>query len=274
MKIVAYDDFRAGVLVGEGVADVTSLLPDAPPGWEPWRMCHLIEHWDDLRPRAQELAEKGPTVPLADVRLLPPVPKPAKIVAAPINYMAHGLEMSTASTVDNLGVFLKAPSAIIGPGGTIRLPYTDRRVDHEAELAMVVGRTAKDVSAADALDYVLGYLCLLDITVRGSEERVMRKSFDTFAPIGPAVVTTDEVGEPDNLSIRLWVNDELRQDGNTKDLIYDCRRLVEFASSVMTLYPGDILSTGTPEGVGPIHPGDRVTIDIERVGRMSVGVTG
>jgi 2-keto-4-pentenoate hydratase/2-oxohepta-3-ene-1,7-dioic acid hydratase in catechol pathway len=215
-----------------------------------------------------------PKVAVNGARLDPPLPLPGKIVAAPINYLDHKQEMDVKGTVAQLGVFLKANSSVIGPGGIIEIPYNDRRIDQEGELALVIGKTARKVSAANALDYVFGYTCLLDITVRGQEDRSTRKSFDTFTPIGPGITTKDEVGDPRKLDLKCWVNEELRQEANTRDLIYGVPKLLEYTSSVMTLYPGDIVTTGTPAGVGPIMDGDRVIVEIEHVGRLEVSVSG
>jgi 2-keto-4-pentenoate hydratase/2-oxohepta-3-ene-1,7-dioic acid hydratase in catechol pathway len=197
---------------------------------------------------------------------------PSKVIAAPVNYKLHMQEMGVSDPIDQFGVFLKAPSSIIGPGETIRLPYLDRRTDYEAEVGFVVGKTAKDVKAADALPYIFGYTCVMDITVRGKEDRSTRKSFDTFTPVGPVLVTADEIPDPQNIEFKLWLNGALKQHANTSDMFWGMAKLVEYASSVMTLYPGDLVSTGTPQGVGPIKPGDEVTIEVERIGRMSVTV--
>lgn len=201
-----------------------------------------------------------------------PLPPPSKVIGAPANYLDHVDEMPDSQTVVDWGLFLKAPSSIIGNGGTVRLPYTDKRTDQEGELGVVIGRTARNVSAQDALDYVFGYTCLLDITVRSTEDRSLRKSFDTFTPIGPHVVTADEV-DPSDLELRCWVNDELRQHTSTSKLIYDVPRLIAYASAAMTLHPGDVLATGTPAGVGPLADGDKVVVDISGVGRLEVGVS-
>ncbi|MBX6396385.1 MAG: fumarylacetoacetate hydrolase family protein, partial [Alicyclobacillaceae bacterium] len=245
-------------------------------GWDPGRvqesLARVMEHFAELRPAIEGRLGTGESLALSEVRLRAPVPRPSKIVAAPVNYVLHQQEMKLESTVEGLGFFLKAPSSIIGPGETVLLPYRDRRTDHEAELAFVVGKTAKDVPASKAAEYIFGYFALMDITVRGKEDRPMRKSFDTFTPIGPWIVTADEVGDPHQLEIELWVNEERRQHANTRDLIYDCYRFFEVVSHVMTLYPGDIVTTGTPEGVGPIAKGDVVRIRIERIGEFSVHV--
>ena len=197
---------------------------------------------------------------------------PTKVLAAPVNYKKHQAEMSAANTIHELGFFLKAPSSIIGPGDTIRLPFPDRRTDHEVELAVVIGREATRVRAADALDFVFAYTILVDVTVRGGEDRSTRKSFDTFTPMGPALVTAEEVPDPQDLGMRLWLNGELKQDASTRDMIEGVAGLIQHASSIMTLLPGDVLSTGTPEGVSPLKPGDVVDVEIERVGRMRLHV--
>jgi 2-keto-4-pentenoate hydratase/2-oxohepta-3-ene-1,7-dioic acid hydratase in catechol pathway len=223
-----------------------------------------------------------PGTPLERVRLAAPVPYPGKVIAAPANYRLHVEEMARPEmrdvvkqevhAIDQYGVFLKAPSSVVGPGATVELPFADRRTDHEVELGVVIGTRARDVPRAEAMAHVFGYTGVIDITVRGGEDRSTRKSFDTFTPLGPALVTADEVPDPGHLGLALWVNGVARQNGNTQDMIWDIPKLIEYASHVMTLHPGDVLSTGTPDGVGPLAPGDEVTIEIERIGRMSVTV--
>ncbi|WP_019634102.1 fumarylacetoacetate hydrolase family protein [Actinomadura atramentaria] len=255
MKLVAYDDGRAGELRGDRVYDlggrtipelIADGLPTAPPG--------------------------GPGVPLDRVRLRVPVPNPSKIVAAPVNYRDHQAEMSVDSQVGGLGFFLKAPSSLLDPGGTIQLPYHDRRFDQEGELALVIGRTARRVSEADALGHVFGYTGLLDITMRGGEDRSTRKSFETFTPMGPVLVTADEFGDPADVDLRCWVNGDLRQHANTRDLIWSAARLVSYASWVTTLNPGDVVTTGTPAGVGPLAAGDAVRLRLSGIG-LDLAVT-
>ncbi|MFE9647663.1 fumarylacetoacetate hydrolase family protein [Streptomyces sp. NPDC006365] len=210
---------------------------------------------------------------LEEVTLQPVVPEPSKIIAAPVNYRDHQAEMNEAYHIDALGIFLKAPSSVLAHQGTIRLPYTDRRFDQEGELALVIGRPGRDITVADALKHVAGYTCLLDITMRGGEDRSTRKSFDTFTPVGPYLVTPDEVGPLESLTLRTWVGDELRQDADIKDLIWSVPRLIAYASSVMTLRTGDIITTGTPAGVGTITEVDRITVDIGHVGRLEATVS-
>jgi 2-keto-4-pentenoate hydratase/2-oxohepta-3-ene-1,7-dioic acid hydratase in catechol pathway len=252
MRLVSYDDGRVGCLAGDQVLPLpVRTMRDAIAAWD-----------------AGDLAVPGPGEgrPLRDVRLRVPVADPSKIIAAPVNYRDHQAEMSVDSQVGALGFFLKAPSSLLDPGGTIQLPYHDRRFDQEGELALVIGRTARRVSEQDALSYVFGYTGLLDITMRGGEDRSTRKSFDTFTPMGPVLVTADEFGDPGDVRLRCWVGGELRQKATTKDLIWDVARLVSYASSVATLYPGDVISTGTPAGVGPITAGDTVRLELSGLG--------
>lgn len=267
----AHGATRAGVLLtgeAEKVHDVTDLLP-AGPGSPMRRLIAAVSYGLD----AVELAAQAPVVALTDVRLLAPVPDPSKVVAAPVNYRNHQSEMNEKSNVASLGVFLKAPSSVIGDGDVVRLPYTDRRFDQEGELAAVIGRTARHVSEADALSHVFGYTCLLDMTMRGGEDRSVRKSFDTFTPTGPTIVPIAEVPPIEELELRLWVNGALRQSADVRDLIWGLPKLLAYASSVMTLQPGDILTTGTPEGVGVVHDGDLIELQITGLDRLSVHVS-
>lgn len=271
MKIAVFNENSVGVVNGDKLVDITELT-----NWDKENpqqsLVNLMKEFNELKPKIEENLALSPSYSIIEVALRAPVQNPSKIVAAPINYILHKQEMNTALTVDGLGFFLKSPSSIIGPNDTILLPFKDRRVDHEAEIAFVIGKEAKDVKAEDAADYIFGYLALMDITVRGKEDRPWRKSFDTFTPIGPWIVTSDEVEDPNQLKIDLWVNDEIRQSANTSDLIYDCYKFLEAASAVVTLLPGDIVTTGTPEGVAPITKDDTVRINIERIGEFSVHV--
>ncbi|GMA62751.1 fumarylacetoacetate hydrolase family protein [Alicyclobacillus fastidiosus] len=276
MKIALFDDNRLGIVKGDGIVDVSELVqwnPKTPQA----SLVSFMSQYEKWRPAIERALSSAPPTPLQQVTLRPPVPNPSKIVAAPVNYYLHQDEMNAQFqnaefTVEKLGFFLKASSSIIGPNDTVLLPYRDRRFDHEAELAFVVGKQAKDVRYAEAADYIFGYFALMDMTMRGKEDRPMRKSFDTFTPVGPWIVTKDEIEDPNQLSFTLWVNQEVRQQANTRDLIYDCYKFFEVASHVMTLEPGDIVTTGTPEGVGPVQPGDTVRIQIERIGEFSVSV--
>lgn len=271
MRLVFHDQ-RPGIIDGDRVIDLTPLIehPPAAAGDAPRA---VIEQWAAIRARlAAGAAGDLPSQPFDPSLLGPPIPKPGKIVAAPVNYRDHREEMSAKHTVAELGVFLKAPSSVIGPGDTILLPLAERRIDQEAELAVVIGVTARDVSVDRAFEHVAGYTCLIDVTLRGIEERSMRKSFDTFTPIGPWLTTVDEIRDPDDLLLRCWVNGTLRQEASTSALIYGVSQLIAYASSVMTLEPGDIVTTGTPAGVGPLADGDSICVEIEGLGRLDVGV--
>ncbi len=215
---------------------------------------------------------RGPGQAFDPSSLGPPVPKPGKILGAPVNYLDHKKEMNVEHTISGLGFFLKSPSSVIGPGETVVLPFPDRRTDQEAELGVVIGSKAEHVTIDDALNHVFGYTCLVDVTVRGAEERSTRKSFPGFTPIGPWVTTTEEIPDPTDLRIQGWVNEELRQDESTSQMVYGVAQLIEFMSSVVALEPGDIIATGTPAGVGPVNNGDRITVEIGHVGRLEVGV--
>lgn len=277
MKIAVYDDSRVGLVRDGTLIDVTDLVGGGAGEWPPVSILRAIAGFDRLRPKLDQAFLTRHGVPLDRARLRAPIVFPTKVVAAPANYRLHIEEMRSVVTgeihaIEKYGVFLKAPSSIIGPGDTVELPFPNRRTDHEVELGAVIGKTARNVRAADAMPYVFGYTGVMDITVRGDEDRSTRKSFDTFTPVGPLLVTADEVPDPHDLALQLWVNGVRRQNGNTNDMIWNIPKLIEYASHVMTLYPGDLISTGTPDGVGPLTAGDEVAIEVERIGRMSVHV--
>jgi len=205
--------------------------------------------------------------------ILPPV-TPSKIVAIGLNYKDHAAEMNKPLPVEPL-MFLKPSTAVIGPGGAIRLPPNAGRIDHEAELGVVIGRRASRVPAAQALDYVLGLTCVNDVTARELQRKDVQytrgKGFDTFAPIGPCIA----IGlDPAALDIEGSVNGETRQASNTRQLIFSVPDIIAFVSNVMTLLPGDVIATGTPSGVGPLVHGDRVKVKIEGIGELSNTVDG
>jgi len=272
MRFVRYNGGKIGILRDDLVHDVTLATGSDAAAWPPVSMVQLIRNFDALRPKIEAaLADTG--VPIAEVRLEAPILWPNKVLAYPVNYAAHGEERNVTLRADTNGFFLKASSSLSGPFDPIILPdLPGREVHHECELAIIIGKSGRQIDTSQALKYVFGYACLIDVTLRGKEDRVMRKSYDTFTPIGPAIVTSDEVGDPSALDLKLWVNSELRQHANTRDLILNVPGMISMASSVATLYPGDVIASGTPAGVGPIKSGDRITIEIERVGRMSVAV--
>jgi 2-keto-4-pentenoate hydratase/2-oxohepta-3-ene-1,7-dioic acid hydratase in catechol pathway len=272
MRFVVYDNNRLGIIDAGVVTDVTDIVGASGQG-PGGPLANLLEQGYNAALFAREKIAGQPRKALEQVLLMVPLPRSGKIIGAPVNYLDHKAEMAVTQTIAELGIFLKATSSVVGPGGTVRLPYQDKRTDQEAELAVVIGRTARNISADEALDYVFGYTCALDMTVRSTEDRSTRKSFDTFTPLGPWVVTADEIGDPHNLELRCWVNGELRQQGNTRDLIFNVANLIAYTSSVMTLWPGDVFLTGTPAGVGPVADGDQVVVEIENIGKLTVAVT-
>jgi 2-keto-4-pentenoate hydratase/2-oxohepta-3-ene-1,7-dioic acid hydratase in catechol pathway len=284
MRLCRFNDDRIGVVRDGKVHDVTVVLDDLPPLRYP--VPHgdpLIARLDGLRDRMERLADEAVPLPIADIKFLSPVANPSKIIGTPSNYLAHreeaqrDKEISVYSggkrrTVEEQGLFLKANSALVGPSEGVKIRMTDRRTDHEGELGVVIGRRASNVSREDALSYVAGYAIALDMVVRGPEDRSFRKSLDSYAVLGPWLVTADEFGDPSDVAFSLHVNDELRQAASTAEMIMDIPRQIAWASSFYTLYPGDIIMTGTCQGVGPVRPGDRMTLAFERIGTMEVPV--
>jgi 2,4-didehydro-3-deoxy-L-rhamnonate hydrolase len=287
MKLCRYDDDRLGVVRGDLVHDVTlaqtEIRNSLPYAMKGDAVVAALPQW---RERIERMADKAPRKPIGEVTLLAPVARPSKLSCAPTNYQAHIAEMKAAAAqpgsqvvtvqsakIGEAGMFLKANSSLVGPSEGIAVRFPDRRSDHEVELVMVIGKAGSDIPQSRALDHVACYCLGLDITVRGREDRSFRKSVDGYAVAGPWMVTADEIANPDALPLTLEVNGEIRQDSNTNMLIYDCRRLIEFASSFYTLHPGDLVYTGTPEGVGPVKPGDTVVCRSSPVlGELKVAV--
>lgn len=269
MHLATFDDDRLGLVVDDRIVDVSEVVGGVDG------VSRMRRYIKDPRP-AEVLAAKieRSSRPLTEVVLRPPVPDPRVIVAAPVNYADHQQEMKEAADVGALGFFLKAPSSLIGAGGTVRLPYRDRRFDHEAEIAVVIGREMHDVPEDQVIDHIFGYTGLLDITMRGGEDRSNRKSFDTFTPCGPWVTTKDVLDDPGDIGFSLTTNGELRQQSNTRNLIWSVCRFVSYVSAVMTLRPGDIISTGTPAGVSPLRDGDTVSLETAGIGTLTVQVDG
>jgi 2-keto-4-pentenoate hydratase/2-oxohepta-3-ene-1,7-dioic acid hydratase in catechol pathway len=283
MRLCRFNGNRLGIVGGGEVADVSAALESLPAvRWPVPYGDLLIAHLDEVRSRAEALAPKASRLPLDRVKLDSPVANPSKIIAAPVNYMKHVEEAradaginfgSDIKTIDHYGLFLKSNTSLIGPGEPVRLPALDRRMDHEVELALIIGREGYRIPEAAAFDYVAGYAVSLDMVIRGPEDRSWRKSFDTFSVVGPWLTTADEVQDPNNLDFWIKVNGDARQKSNTKYLIFGLARLIAYASQAYRLYPGDIIMTGTPEGVGPVAPGDVMECWIDQVGEMKVAVT-
>jgi 2-keto-4-pentenoate hydratase/2-oxohepta-3-ene-1,7-dioic acid hydratase in catechol pathway len=284
MKLCRFDDDRLGLVEGDAVLDVSEgLAAIAPQKWPYRHGDALIAHLPAVLEQVKRLAPRAARRRLAEVRLRAPVANPSKIVNAPINYQAHIDEAKAdpgiahgreIKTIADWGLFLKAPSSLVGAGEPIRLRFPERRNDHEVELAVVIGREANRVKRADALDYVCGYSIGLDMTLRGAELPSFRKSIDTYSVLAPWLATRDEVPDPNTLELWLTVNGEPRQRSNTRRMVYDVARLIEYATSFYTLYPGDLIFSGTPEGVGPVKPGDEIRAGIERIGEFAIRVAG
>jgi len=284
MRLCRFGGDRLGVVERETVRDVTAALDALPACRYPFPAYDvLMANLGQVVARVKEVLPEAPAIPLADVTLLSPVANPGKIIAAPVNYQKHLDEVkgdrqlhagnpAHTVTIQNAGLFLKATSSLAGAGEGIAVVKPDRRTDHEVELVVVIGRPARHVARADALRYVAGYCIGLDVSIRGSEDRSFRKSPDSYSVLGPWLVTADDIPDPGDLDLQISVNGVLRQKSNTRYLILGVPELIELASSFYTLYPGDVIFTGTPEGVSPIQPGDAVSASIDRIGTMDVRI--
>jgi 2-keto-4-pentenoate hydratase/2-oxohepta-3-ene-1,7-dioic acid hydratase in catechol pathway len=268
---------KPGLLTDRGVVDITGLVR---PGYTPQLvMQQIIDDFETLRPVLERAAAEAPAVALDQVRLGPPLPRPGKILACIANYWEHAQREARP-----LNMFMKNPDAVIGPGDTIRLPeFTEPwAFMHEAELAVVIKGPAKQVKAADWRSAVFGYTCMIDVTARGEGRRTwpsnppmswLGKSFDTFAPLGPCIVTADEIPAPNNLHVQFWNDGQLRHNYITDDMEHPVPEIIEFATTVMTLNSGDVLSCGTNhEGLGFLQDGETVRILIHGIGEMSLDV--
>jgi 2-keto-4-pentenoate hydratase/2-oxohepta-3-ene-1,7-dioic acid hydratase in catechol pathway len=269
VKLLFFDDFQLGVLQGDRVVDVTRVVRDIPHTGPHDLISGLIARFGDYRARL-EAASQGRGVPLAEVRLRPPLPRPVNIVCMAVNYMEDG----TRSEPAPINAFLKSPSAVIGPGDTMVLPDVPATIfEGEAEVAVVIGSRASHVRAEDAMAHVFGYVNFVDGSARGlppaGNTFYQMKSRDTFAPMGPWLVTADEVPDPHRLAVRLWVNGTLRQDFNTSDMAHRIPRCLEWVTSIHALEPGDVLATGTNHrGLSAFQDGDRIELETEGLGRL------
>ena len=270
MRLLYFDDFRLGVLTGDVVVDVSQTVRDIPHAGPHDLISGLIERFAQYRPRLQEAADRGQGVPVGRVRIRPPLPRPANIVCMAVNYMEDGTRAEPAP----INAFLKSPGAVIGDGDTMVLPDVPATIfEGEAEVALVIGRRASRVAAAEAMGCVFGYVNFIDGSARGlppaGNTFYQMKSRDTFAPLGPCLVTADEIADPHMLQVRLWVNGELKQTFNTSDMTHRIPRCVEWVTSIHTLEPGDLLATGTNHrGLSAFQDGDRVELETEGLGRL------
>jgi len=271
MKLAFFDDFRLGVVKGESIVDVTDVVRMVPHTGAHDLISNLIARFADHRGRIETTVSGSAGVPLSSVTLRPPLPRPANIVCMAVNYMEDGTRTEPAA----INAFQKASTCVIGPGGTMVLPDVAATIfEGEAELALVIGKTATNVKAEDAMSYIFGYTCFIDGSARGVPAFYQMKSRETFAPIGPWIVTADEIADPQNLQVKLWNNGELKQNFNTNDMAHKIARCIEWVSSVHTLLPGDILATGTNHrGLHAFQNGDKIDLDVEKVGKLSITVS-
>ena len=277
MRLARFDNNRVGLVRDDGIHDLTGALAQLPAHRHPFpRHDALVANLDIF-----ENATTTRVVPVEKAKLLSPIANPGKVMAAPVNYTKHLEEVladkgihhgNLIAEIQKAGIFLKATSSVVGPGEGVRLIHLDRRNDHEVELAVVIGKEGRNIGTGHALDYVAGYCIGLDMTIRGTEDRSLRKSPDSYTVLGPWLVTADEVPNPGSLNLSISVNGTEKQRANTRDLILSVPELVAWASSFYTLHPGDVLLTGTPQGVGPVRPGDVMVAKLEHIGEMRVEV--
>ncbi|MES2360648.1 MAG: fumarylacetoacetate hydrolase family protein [Pseudomonadota bacterium] len=291
MKLCRFNDSRLGWVEGDDVHDVTAAL-DALPAvrWPVPLGDPLVVHLAALLPAVRRARETAKTLKLSAVRLNSPLTNPSKVMAAPANYRLHvqqdtkdagvdpgGLHAKALAGIERpaetYGLFLKATSAIAGPAEGVQIILPDRRTDHEVELAVVIGKAGHSISREDAMAHVAGYTLGLDMTVRGTEDRSYRKSPDSYTVLGPWFVTADEIADPHALTMSLWVNGERRQHSSTAAMTVDIPDLISLASHMYTLHPGDVILTGTPEGVGPVLPGDEIRAACDGIGEMTLLVS-
>jgi 2-keto-4-pentenoate hydratase/2-oxohepta-3-ene-1,7-dioic acid hydratase in catechol pathway len=272
MKLLYFDDFKLGVLKGDNtVVDVSAVVRDIPHTGPGDLMNGLIERFAAYRGKLEAAAASGKGVALASVRIRPPLPKPANIDCMAVNYMEDG----TRSAPAPINAFNKSASAIIGNGDTMVLPDVPAAIfEGEAEMGVIIGKRATNVSAANAMDYIFGYTNFVDGSARGLPPAgnvfFQMKSRDTFAPMGPYIVTADEIKDPHKLQIRLWNNGQLMQNFNTDDMAQKIPRCIEWLSSIHTLEPGDIIASGTNHrGLNPFMDGDKVELETEGLGRLT-----
>jgi 2-keto-4-pentenoate hydratase/2-oxohepta-3-ene-1,7-dioic acid hydratase in catechol pathway len=274
MKLMYFDDFRLGVVKGDAVVDVSKLVKDIPHTGPQELMSGLIERFAKYKAKLQKAAAAGKGVPLKKVRIRPPLPRPHNVDCMAVNYMEDGTRTEPAP----INAFHKSPSGIIGDGDTLVLPDVPATIfEGEAEMALVIGKRASKVPAAKAMSHIFGYVNFIDGSARGlppsGNTFYQMKSRDTFAPMGPYIVTADEIADPHRLQVRLWVNGTLMQNFNTSDMAHKIPRCIEWVSSIHTLEPGDVLATGTNHrGLNPFQDGDRVELEVEGLGRLRIKV--
>jgi 2-keto-4-pentenoate hydratase/2-oxohepta-3-ene-1,7-dioic acid hydratase in catechol pathway len=274
MKLLFFDDFKLGVLKGDTVVDVSEVVREVPHIGPHDLISGLIEDFAKYRTALERAAAAGSGVPVVRVRVRPPLPRPVNIDCMAVNYMEDGTRNEPAP----INAFHKSPSGIIGDADTMVLPDVPAAIfEGEAELALVIGKRAVQVPAANAMEYVFGYVNFVDGSARGlppaGNTFYQMKSRATFAPMGPYLVTADEIKDPHNLQVRLWVNGTLMQNYNTSDMAHKIPRCIEWVSSIHPLEPGDVLACGTNHrGLNPFQDGDLVELETEPLGRLHVKI--
>jgi 2-keto-4-pentenoate hydratase/2-oxohepta-3-ene-1,7-dioic acid hydratase in catechol pathway len=274
MRILFFDDFRLGVLKDDVVVDVSAAVKDVPRTGPHDLISAVIERFAEYRNLLEQAAGRGPAIALDQVTIRPPLPRPINIDCMAVNYMEDGTRKEPAP----INAFLKSPNCVMQNGGTMVLPDVPATVfEGEAELAVVIGKRGSNIRAADAMSHVFGYTNFIDGSARGllppGNTFYQMKSRDTFAPLGPYIVTADEIPNPHKLQVRLWNNGTLMQNYNTDDMAHKIPRCIEFVSSIHTLEPGDVLATGTNHrGLHAFQDGDRVELEIDGLGRLRISV--
>jgi 2-keto-4-pentenoate hydratase/2-oxohepta-3-ene-1,7-dioic acid hydratase in catechol pathway len=274
LKILFFDDFRLGILSGDNVIDVSDKVSGIPMVGPHDLINGLIENFDQYRSLLEKAVNSAQGVPISSVRIRPPLPRPVNIDCMAVNYMEDG----TLTETPAINAFTKASNSVIGPNDTMVLQDIPATVfEGEGELGVVIGKRCYQVSQDDAMDYVFGYVNIIDGSARGlppaSNVFFQMKARETFTPIGPYIVTKDEIANPQELPIKLWVNGQIMQDFNTNDMAHNIKRCIEFISHVHTLEPGDIIATGTNHGgLNPFHDGDTVELECEGMGRLKVNI--
>lgn len=274
MKLMVFNDDRVGVVRGDSVVDVTAAVEGVPHTDAGNLMSAVVARFADLRAPIERAAAAGAGLPLAQVRIRPPLPRPNNVVCMAVNYMEDGTRKEPAP----INAFLKTSNCIIGNGDTMVLPDVPAALfEGEAEMALVIGKRASNVPAARAMEYVFGYVNFIDGSARGlnppGNTFYQMKSRATFAPIGPWLVTADEIADPQKLQVRLWVNGTVKQNYNTDDMAHKIPRCIEWVSSIHDLEPGDILALGTNHrGLSGFQDGDTIELETEGLGRLRVSV--
>ena len=277
MKFAFFNDYQLGVITGDQIVAIDEVSRQIEHSAPQQLINGIIAQFSDLKPEIEKAIEGKQGVPISGVRIRPPLPRPGKIICAAVNYLEFGTRPPSP-----LEAFIKSSNSVIGDGDTVELPNIPATIfHHEAELAVVIGKLAKNVTAAQSMDYVFGYTNFMDVSARGFAPLgpgrmsfFMIKSSDTFGPMGPCIVTKDEINDPHDLDVKLWNKGEIRHDFNTSDMSNKIPELIEYCSSITSLEPGDIISTGTNhQGIGAIQDGDQLLMEIKGLAQLNVNVT-